>query len=196
MLRPEVAVLRRGNPKPRLDWTDRAIGGRACQKRKWTQPRSPGRTPISDELAALTVTTAAVDESRGHRRVQGELRRLGHRVDAATIRRILRAHRPPPAPRRADDTAWRTFLRAHADTPPARDFFHVGSVNPQGVRVFFVLDVRNRYVHIPGATANPAGAWTTQLARNSSPTSASALASCATWSVTATPSSRQHSTRW
>ena len=48
--------------------------------REGTQPRSPGRPPISGELIALIVTMATANKSWGHRRVQGELRRLGHGV--------------------------------------------------------------------------------------------------------------------
>ena len=45
-------------------------------------------------------------------RIQGELRRLGHRIAASAIRKILRAHRiPPPSGR---DGSWAVFLRAHA----------------------------------------------------------------------------------
>nr|WP_253209674.1 IS3 family transposase [Streptomyces niphimycinicus] len=57
----------------------------------------------------------------GYVRIQGELRRLGHRVAAATIRRVLRRSGLPPAPQRASQQTWRSFLRSQAHTlPPAR----------------------------------------------------------------------------
>jgi putative transposase len=63
---------------------------------KWRQPTPPGRPPVPDELVALILRLARVNTRSGVIRIQGELRRLGHRVAASTIRKILRAHRVLP----------------------------------------------------------------------------------------------------
>jgi Homeodomain-like domain len=136
-LRHEVAVLRRANPRPRMSWTDRAVlaaltrimpKGLRTQRivtpgtllrwhrrlvaAKWRQPRPPGRPPVPDELVALILRLARENTRWGVVRIQGELRRLGHRVAASTVRKILRAHRVPPPSGR--DGSWGVFLRAHA----------------------------------------------------------------------------------
>jgi putative transposase len=129
VLRHEVAVLRRTNPRPRLDWADRVVFA-ALIRRLPTSLRGhrlvtpatvlrwqhrlggqeldlpePWRSPTHRRRHRHAERTDGPREpDLGYQRIQGELLKLGHRVGASTIRRILKPRRIPPAPSRATDT--------------------------------------------------------------------------------------------
>ena len=191
VLRHELAVLRRQHPRPRLQPTDRALLAalsrllprarwsaflvqpetllrwhRRMICRRWTYPTtSHGRPAISDEAQQMVVRLARENPRWGYQRIHGELMRLGVRVSASSIRRVLRAYGLDPAPRRGA-TTWRSFLRQQAAGIIACDFFTVDTVFLRRVYVLFFIELGSRRVHLAGVTDHPTGLWVAQQARN------------------------------
>jgi transposase InsO family protein len=140
---------------------------RKMVSRRWdyTARRQPGRPPTSAAIKNLVIRMATENPAWGHRRVQGELVRLGHRIAASTVWQILHDAGLDPAPRRSGPN-WRQFLTAQAKAVLAVDFVHVDTVFLRRIYALIAVEHGSRRVHLLGVTTHPTGAWTTQAARN------------------------------
>ena len=159
---------------PRERWVDFLVTPatllrwhRELVRRKWTYHRSgrPGRPPIDPEVRALIFRLARENSRWGCVRIEGELRKLGLRVSATTIRTLLRTTHLGPAPRRPGPT-WTEFLRAQAGGVIACDFFTVETAWLRTLYVLVFIELGSRRIHLSPATAHPNSAWVTQQARN------------------------------
>jgi putative transposase len=193
VLRHENAVLRRQVGRLRYEPADRVwftALARLIPRRRWTEVfpvcpatllawhrrlaakkydtskrRKPGRPPTVPSIARLVVRLAKENPLWGHRRIHGELTKLGVTVAPSTVWEILRAAGIDPAPRRSGPT-WRQFLHAQAAGILAVDFLHVDTVLLKRLYVLVFIEHGTRRMHLGGVTANPTGEWAVQQARN------------------------------
>jgi putative transposase len=191
VLRHELAVLRRQVARPRLTEPDRVFLAAASRllrgtgrpsllvrpdtllgwhrqlvRRRWTYAgRRPGRPGLSEQVGELVLRLARENPRWGYQRIVGELAGVGVRVSATTVAKILRQADVPPAGARAG-LCWRAFLRAHAQSMIACDFFTVETLWLGRLYVLFFIELGSRRVHLAGCTANPSGTWTAQQAQS------------------------------
>jgi putative transposase len=192
VLRHQLVVLRRTVKRPELRRRDRVVWAtasgllprerwpvllvspqtllrwqRELVRRKWTyrRRRRAGRPPLDRQHRELVLRLARENPRWGCVRIQGELRKLGIRVGATTIRSIIRRSGPGPPPRR-QGPSWAEFLRAQAQGMVACDFFTVETLWLQTLYVLFWIELGSRRVHLAGVTANPDCGWVSQQARN------------------------------
>jgi len=191
ILRHELDVLRRQISRPAFRRADRAfLAAAACHlprsakplllvtpttllrwhralvRRKWRQDSNrPGRPRLSAEIQELVLRLARENPCWGHRRIYGELVKLGLRASPTSVRRLLARAQLHPAPRRAGPS-WREFLQAQAASIVACDFFTVESVLLRRYYVLFFIEHGSRRAHLAGCTRNPDGSWVAQQARN------------------------------
>ncbi len=151
------------NPETILKWH------RELVRRKWTFPpgTSRGRPPISAEIEALILRLAKENPMWGYGKLEGELRKLGYTIGRTTVKDVLKRHKVPPAPERAQGgSSWRTFLAHYQDQIIACDFFTVETAWLRTLYVLFFIELGNQRVHLAGCTASPTAAWVTQQARH------------------------------
>jgi putative transposase len=148
-------------PKTLLRWH------RELVRLKWARysNRPPGRPPLPIDMRELILRLAKENPRWGYKRIQGELQKLGIKVSATAIRKLLVRRGLGPALRRGG-TTWRQFLAQQASSMMACDFFTVETVWLKRIYVLVFIELATRRVHFAGCTTNPEGAWVVQQARN------------------------------
>lgn len=147
-------------PQTLLRWHRRLVA------RHWTYPHQQlGRPSVGREVRELILRLARENAGWGYLRIVGELRKLGIDVSATLVRNVLKAAGVPPAPQRGR-MGWRSFLRQHAATTLACDFFTVDTVLLRRLYVLVFIRLGTRRIEQIAATSNPDGPWITQQARN------------------------------
>ena len=122
-----------------------------------------------ETIKRLVVQLALENPRWGYDRIEGEAKKLGHRLSPTTVRNILKEHGIEPAPDRFKRGNWDTFLNSHCNSIAATDFFNVEVWTLGGLvtyYVLFVIDLSTRRVEIAGITSNPDGSWMDHVARN------------------------------
>jgi putative transposase len=148
-------------PATLLAWHRRLV----AKKYDTSNRRKPGRPSMVPGISRLVVRLAKENPLWGHRRIHGELVKLGVTIAPSTVWEILHAAGIRPAPRRPGPT-WREFLHAQAAGILAVDFLHVDTVLLKRLYVLVFIEHGTRRMHLGGVTANPTGEWAVQQARS------------------------------
>ncbi len=191
VLRHQVKVLQRQASRPKLSRLDKLFLASASRilpkerwssfvvtpatllrwhrelvRRKWTyKAKRTGRPPIDPEVRQLVIGMAKENPRWGYVRIQGECRKLGIRLGASTIKRLLLRESLGPAPRR-DGPSWSEFLRSQATGIIACDLFTVETMFLRSFYVLFFIELSTRRLHVMSATSQPSAEFVTQQARN------------------------------
>jgi transposase InsO family protein len=181
MLRQQINVLRRANPK-RLRFTsiDRLILGGICRLFpkmydtlaivrpdtvirwhragfrlywRWRSRRCCGRPTVSLEIRRLIREMSIVNPLWGAPRIHGELLKLGIEVGQTSVAKYMARRRGPPS------QGWKTFLRNHADGIAAMDLFVVPTISFRLLYGLLIMGHGRRQILWLGVTAHPTAEW-------------------------------------
>ena len=136
-LRHQLLVLQRQIDRPKFTPTDRTVLALLS--------RAFGRRRLGQVMLIIKPAT-----------VIGWHRRLGHRIAASTVWKILRTNGREPTPSRTGPS-WSEFIASQAHALVATDFFCVDTVTLRRFHVLFFIEVDTRRVHLAGITTNPTG---------------------------------------
>ena len=181
MLRQQINVLRRANPKRlRFASIDRLILGGICRLFpkmygtlaivrpdtvirwhragfklywRWRSRRCRGRPTVSLEIRHLIREMSIVNPLWGAPRIHGELLKLGIDVGQTSVAKYMARRRGPPS------QGWKTFLRNHAEGIAAMDLFVVPTISFRLLYGLLIVGHGRRQILWLEVTTNPTAEW-------------------------------------
>jgi putative transposase len=130
---------------------------------RW-KSRSHGRPRLPTNLRQLIAEMAAANRTWGEERIASELLlKLGIRVSPRTVRRYMPSG--SGSKRGRGSQAWSAFVRNHARSVLACDFFVTVTAGFRMLYVFVVLEVGTRRILHWNVTDHPTTEWTAQQFR-------------------------------
>lgn len=112
------------------------------RKRKYEPLSTGGRPGVAPEIKELILTLKRENGPWGQKRIHEELRRMGVRVCARTIRKVLEEGGFPPGPRRKMN--FDRFFCSAKDVIWALDYFAVKTAKNKWVQVLMIIDIYTR----------------------------------------------------
>ena len=149
------------------DWYQELVGQKYDSTGEGQRKR--GRKPISPEIVERILFFQTRNPDWGYDRIAGTMRYLGYDVSATTVRKVLNDHGIVPDPERRKRGDWQQFITTQQYVTAATDFATVERVTEHELireHLLFFMDIGSREVRLGGIVHDPAGNWTTQIARN------------------------------
>jgi hypothetical protein len=172
VLRHELAILRRQTARPAMTSLDRIFLTAASRllprvrwhaflvtpatllgwhrrlvAKRWTYAGRRGRRLMRRDVRTFVLRLAGENPRWGYQRIVGELKGLGIRVSATTVRTWLRAAGTGPVGTRGG-MSWRAFIRRHRQSLLAVDFFTVETIWLQRLYILFFIELGSRRVYL------------------------------------------------
>ena len=192
ILKQQVAVLKKQNPRLKLSQFDRIFrawlrglwdkwrealivvkpetviswhrkGFRLYWKYRSKNRKSKGKSSIAKQLIRLIRQIATENPTWGAPRLHGELLKLGFDVSERTISRYL--SKPGPTPNRKKGPKWKSFINNQRKGFAAMDFFVVPTLFFKNLYCFFIIrHERRRILHF-NVTFHPTAQWVSSQLR-------------------------------
>jgi transposase InsO family protein len=115
-------------------------------KNKWTFPskKKTGRPETPAEIRNLILQLKNENVFWGNRKIQGELLKLGIRLDKNTIAKIIRNFRKQGKIRKG--LTWKKFIESHINSLFAMDFFTLDSLFGNRFYIFFIICLHTKEI--------------------------------------------------